>query len=161
MLVWQKVLESKLDTVYQKATSLSTGTGSVTTKGFDFNAAKTEFDAQWKNLIMTTKDKDIFEAANCYICCGRKYFFSKSEFRYFFNNPIKFINEQISIVVDGYEDISNDDFNHVTFSVACELDRKKGIITYYKRDKSVLKEVSVDTQTYDVIIETLMNEAIK
>ena len=153
MAVWQDVLQSKITNVSQ-SNNTSNVTGTIVGADFDYEVARASFDNQWENLISRVPANTIYQGSNCYICCGRKYFFSGF-------NDLYLTIQEISIIVDGYEDAINKNFNKVTFSVTCALDRKNNEFNYYDRHKNKFKTGEIGSETHENMIEILMNEAVK
>lgn len=122
-------------------------------KNFDFNMARMNFDAEWIDL-MDKQPKLIYKIAGAYSWCGRNYFFST--FKDTLNGK-----EEITIIIDGYEDISNGNLKKVLFKVKCELDINSNFLNYYDRNNNIFRTEKADNIDYDDMITTLMNEAVK
>lgn len=148
MEIWQDYLLSKAKNVENNYISSKNNH-----KKFDFTMARMKFEAEWISL-MGKQPEVIYKFAGAYSCCGRNYFFST--FREEWNSK-----EEIIIIIDGYEDISNGNLKKVLFTVKCELDINNNVLNYYDRNNNIFRTDKVDYIDYDDIITTLMNEAVK
>ena len=156
MKIWKDYLGSKAKCVendYKNYIMNNYKSDENTHKSFDFNMARMKFDAEWIDL-MEKQPKLIYKFAGGYSCCGRNYFFS--EFKDILDSK-----EEIIIIIDGYEDISNGSLKKVLFTVKCELDINSNFLNYYDRNNNIFRTEKADNIDYDDMITTLMNEAVK
>lgn len=149
MCIWKEYLVSKAKNNYKDGIVNS----KKNNKNFDFNMARMKFDSEWISL-MGKQPELIYKLNGAYSCCGRNYIFST--FRNYWGNK-----EEIIIIIDGYEDISNGNLKKVLFTVKCELDIKSNALNYYDRNNNIFRTDKADYIDYDDIITTLMNEAVK
>lgn len=155
MKIWKDYLESKTKYVENNNNIIINNykLSKNAEKNFNFNMARITFDSEWNDLI-SKQSKLIYKIAGAYACCGRNYFFST--FKDILNGK-----EEIIVIIDGYEDISNGNLKRGLFTVKCELDINNNSLNYFDRNNNIFRTDKADYIDYDDIITTLMNEAVK
>lgn len=155
MKIWKDYLESKTKYVENNNNIIINNykLSKNAEKNFNFNMARVKFDSEWNDLI-SKQSKLIYKIAGAYTCCGRNYFFST--FKDILNGK-----EEIIVIIDGYEDISNGNLKKGLFTVKCELDINNNSLNYFDRNNNIFRTDKADYIDYDDIITTLMNEAVK
>lgn len=162
MFDWQEHLNDKTK---ELAKNNNFNNNSIEVSKFDIQLARDEFDKQWQYL-MKNMDKDyenvdrykIVKIKGSYFCYGRRYSFSTLR---------ESINQEISIIVDGFKDISQSLCDRILFQIICEVDVNKKTLTYYtmrdEKNKKIIEVNNINDFNYDYkeIIKKLMYEAIK